>query len=177
MNPFLHKRLRYSLIGILAVNFAYSAICGVLWRLGWSHYKSGRGVSVTGPLVKPELEQALHYFDLLGHLAPLDVDAHIAQGNALNHLQRYEEAISRFDYTLRFHPDNLNAHYGKATALRELKRYEEMVEELRRCFEIAPELDRKVRFSEEFSQLRDEPFMSEFRPKMEKATPPVGAKE
>ena len=136
------------------------------WQSGWRHYGLGGGVYVHSAIVPVEMEKALRDFEWAGRFNPLSADAYNYQGKALSHLGRYEEAIGRFGATLRISPHNLTARYGRAYAYMKLGREQELVSELRRAFDIEPDLDSKVRFSEDFAHLRGEPFMGEFRSRM-----------
>ena len=137
--------------------------CAGELQLAFTGNEAGGGVYVHDGLNQREMEKALAAFRAGAKLNPLSLKFRNYSGQALTHLERYDEALSEFDSSIAIYAGSFTAHYERAYALLKLKRYPEKVEALRRAISLQDHLNNSVRFSSEFADVKNEPFMTEFQ--------------
>jgi tetratricopeptide (TPR) repeat protein len=148
---------------VLVLFICWQTALAIYWQRGWDHYEAGGGVFVYDDLNRPEMEKALDAFRTGAKLNPFSLGFRNYTGQALIELERYEEALAEFDKSLTIYSGSFTAHYERAYVLMKLKRYLEMVKSLRDAISLNDPLNSSVRFSTEFGDIKNEPFMKEFQ--------------
>jgi len=85
-----------------------------------------------------EWQSALEKIDLIIHLRPTDLVAHINRGQCLAKLNRFEEAIAAFTRATEINPNDGAAHDNLGSCLYKLNRFEEAIAAYIRASEINP---------------------------------------
>lgn len=128
----------------------------------WKHYEAGGGVKIDRELNEEEMEKAYRLFLEIATDQPKNPRPQNYAGIALVYLSRYDEALSTFQESLE-RKETFTAHYEMAFIYMKKQENKKMVASLREAIEIEESLDSVVRFSTEFSDVRNIPEMSEFQ--------------
>ncbi|HWP42294.1 MAG TPA: tetratricopeptide repeat protein [Blastocatellia bacterium] len=81
-------------------------------------------------------EKAIKHFQEAIELYPEYYSAHVALGDQLANLQRYDEAMAAYQKAIEMKPDRADAHAGKGIALVKQKKYSDALAPLRRSIEL-----------------------------------------